>query len=114
MKYSDQQRIAKMRETAEKLLRYVSEENITPDRIFAEETVQWTVTTPLYNIGEHAANLTEDFKSQHPDIPWVKIAGLRHRLVHHYEDTNWTVICAIIYDVLPPFLDALKTLCPTF
>ncbi len=110
MKYSDQQRVAKMLETTEKLLRYVSEENITPDRIFAEETVQWTVTTPLYNIGEHAANLTEDFKDQHPDIPWVKIAGLRHRLVHHYEDTNWTVICAIIYDVLPSFLEELKKL----
>lgn len=53
MKYSDQQRVAKMRETVEKLLRYVSEEGITPDRIFAEETIQWTVTTPLYNIGEH-------------------------------------------------------------
>ena len=39
-----------------------------------------------------------------------RIAGLRHRLVHHYEDTNWTVTCAIIYDVLPPFLDSLKTL----
>ena len=49
MKYSDQQRIAKMRETTEKLLRYVAEENITPDRIFAEETVQWTVTTPVSN-----------------------------------------------------------------
>jgi uncharacterized protein with HEPN domain len=47
------------------------------------------------------------------DIPWVKIAGLRHRLVHHYEDTNWTVICAIIFDVLPSFLDELKKLCPT-
>ena len=46
MKYSDQQRIAKMRETVEKLLRYVSEEGITPDRIIAEETIQWTVTTP--------------------------------------------------------------------
>ena len=29
---------------------------------------------------------------------WIKIAGLRHRLVHHYEDTNWIVICAIIFD----------------
>ena len=55
MKYSDQQRIEKMRETTEKLLRYVEKENITPERIFAEEAVQWTVTTPLYNIGEHAA-----------------------------------------------------------
>lgn len=53
MKYSDQQRIAKLRETTGKLLRYVAEENITPDRIFVEETVQWTVTTPLYNIGEN-------------------------------------------------------------
>ena len=103
MKYSDQQRIEKMRETTEKLLRYVEKENITPEIIFAEEAVQWTVTTPLYNIGEHAANLSEDFK----------IAGLRHRLVHHYEDTNWTVICAIIFDVLPSFLDELKKLCPT-
>ena len=108
MKYSDQQRIEKMRETTEKLLRYVEKENITPERIFAEEALQWTVTTPLYNIGEHAANLSEDFKKQYPDIPWVKIAGLRHRLVHHYEDTNWTVICAIIFDVLPSFLDELK------
>ena len=108
MKYSDRQRVEKMRETAETLLRYLETEHITPERVFEEEPVQWTVTTPLYNIGEHAANLTEEFKSQYPDIPWVKIAGLRHRLVHHYEDTNWTVICAILFDVLPPFLDALK------
>ena len=34
MKYSDQQRVEKMRETAEKLLRYVEKENITSERIF--------------------------------------------------------------------------------
>ena len=45
MKYSDQQRIEKMRETTEKLLRYVEKENITPEIIFAEEAVQWTATT---------------------------------------------------------------------
>lgn len=69
MKYSDQQRIEKMRETTEKLLRYVEKENITPEKIFAEEAVQWTVTTPLYNIGEHAANLSEDFKKQYACCP---------------------------------------------
>lgn len=110
MKYSDQQRIVKIRETTEKLLDYVNAANITPDKIFEEEFVQWTVTTPLYNIGEHVANLTDEFRTAHPDIPWIKIAGLRHRLVHHYEDTNWTVICAIIFDVLPGFLEELKKL----
>ena len=34
------------------------------------------MTTPLYNIGEHVYDLSEDFKKAHSDIPWVKIAGL--------------------------------------
>ena len=110
MKYSDQQRIQKIRETTEKLLAYIQRENITPEKIFHEEPIQWAVTTPLYNIGEHVSNLTDAFKQDHPEIPWIKIAGLCHRLVHHYEDTNWTVICAIIYDVLPQFLVELNDL----
>ena len=33
MKYSDQQRIEKMRETTEKLLRYVEKENVILERV---------------------------------------------------------------------------------
>ena len=80
MKYSDQQRVEKIRETTEKLLDYVRTEHITPDVIFEKEPVQWAITTPLYNIGEHAANLSDGFRDAHPNIPWIKIAGLRHRL----------------------------------
>ena len=110
MKYSDQQRVEKIRETTEELLDYVRTEHITPDVIFEKEPVQWAITTPLYNIGEHAANLSDGFRDAHPNIPWIKIAGLRHRLVHHYEDTNWTVICTILFDILPGFLEELKKL----
>ena len=110
MKYSDEQRFAKIQETTEKLLNYIRRENITSERIFCEEPIQWAITTPLYNIGEHVTNLPPEFRNEHSTIPRVKIAGLRHHLVHHYEDTNWTVICTIIYDVLPKFLDKLKQL----
>lgn len=110
MKYSDAQRIEKIRETTQKLLAYIAAEAITPERIFAEEPLRWAITTPLYNIGEHVANLTDDFRATHDQIPWVKIAGLRHRLVHHYEDTNWTVICSIVFHVLPDFLNELDQL----
>ena len=66
MKYSDQQRIEKIRETIEKLLNYVQREQITPEKICNEETIQWTVTTPLDNIGEHVYNLLDEFKKNHP------------------------------------------------
>ena len=62
MKYSDQQRIEKIRETTGKLLNYAQREQITPEKICNEETIQWTVTTPLYNIGEHVYNLSDEFK----------------------------------------------------
>lgn len=108
MKYSDAQRIDKMRSTAEKLLSYLSEQNITREQVMEQETIRWTITTPLYNIGEHAYCLSDAFKGVHSEVPWSKISGLRHRLVHDYENTNWSLICTIIYEVLPEFLQSLK------
>lgn len=108
MKYSDEQRIEKMRETTQKLLAYLQREGITQETILSQEPVRWTITTPLYNIGEQAYQLSDEFKATHPEAPWAKISGLRHRLVHDYENTNWNLICSILYDVLPPFLDVLK------
>ena len=47
----------------------LSTEHITPDVIFEKEPVQWAITTPLYNIGEHAANLSDGFREAHSNIP---------------------------------------------
>lgn len=103
MKYTDDQRVEKIRETTEKLLTYLNNNAISQEDILSQEPLRWAITTPLYNIGEHAYQISDDFKEQYPDIPWTKIAGLRHRLVHDYENTNWTLICSILFDVLPAF-----------
>lgn len=110
MKYTDEQRLEKIRSTTEKLLAYLRDESVTPEQVVAEETVRWTITTPLYNIGEQVYNLSDEFKQSHSQIPWAKISGLRHRLVNDYDNTNWTLICAILFDELPGFLAALQKL----
>ncbi len=103
MKYTDEQRIEKIRSIVDKLLRYVEGNKITREDVAEDETVRWTLTTPLYNIGEHAYNLTTDFKKAHSEIPWSKISGLRHRLVHDYDDTNWDIVNDIVFKVIPEF-----------
>ena len=108
MKYSDEQRLEKIIEKTEALLQYIDKNGITEEIISSEEPVQWAITTPLYNIGEHAHNLSQSFKDAHSEIPWMKISGMRHRLVHDYEDTDWTIVCKTVFDVLPKFLDELK------
>ena len=110
MKYTDEQRIKKIIEKTEKLLLYISDNSITEDDVLNKEIVRWTITTPLYNIGEHAYYLSDEYKDKHEQIPWVKISGLRHRLVHGYEDTNWEIVNNIIFNILPGFLEDVKKL----
>lgn len=85
-------------------------EHIDRSRLLNDYRVQWQVTTPLYNIGEQVYCLSKEFKSAHPDIPWNGVAGLRHRLVHDYEGTNWTIISSIVFDELPEFLSQVNNL----
>lgn len=53
MNQSDRQRITKIIETGHRLLDYVQEQKMTRTDIETCFSVQWTITTPLYNIGEH-------------------------------------------------------------
>ena len=113
MKYSDEQRIKKMYDYAVRLQNYISENNVTKERLLNEIELQWlitTITTPLYNIGEHAYNLSKEYKLAHEDIQWNMIAGLRHRLVYDYEGTNWNIIADVVFEELPIFTEQLKNL----
>lgn len=51
-------------------------------------------------IGEAANALSDEFKSQRPEIPWRSIVDLRNVLTHHYWDTAWALIEQILDDDL--------------
>lgn len=110
MKYSDEQRIQKIYENASKLQNYIEEHNITKDALMNDYALQWLVTTPLYNIGEHVYNLSNEYKHEHSEIQWLVIAGLRHRLVHDYEGTNWNIIADVILNDIPELIEKLENL----
>ncbi len=108
MKYSDQQRIQRIYDNAVKLCEYIIDNQIKKEDLLEETTLQWLVTTPLYNIGEHAYNLSKDYKEAHRNIQWAMIAGVRHRLVHDYDGTNWNIIADVVFNELPILINQLK------
>lgn len=110
MKYSDEQRIHKIYENADKLQKYIKENCITKEALLSDYALQWLVTTPLYNIGEHVYCLSDEYKTAHPEIQWFMIAGLRHRLVHDYDGTNWNIIADVVFEELPVLIDQIKEL----
>jgi Protein of unknown function DUF86 len=46
--------------------------------------------------GEAARQVSRDFTTSHPEIPWENIIGMRHKVVHDYlgvdEDIVWQVV----------------------
>ena len=110
MKYTDRQRICKIYENADKLQLYITENKIEKEDLLNNYALQWLVTTPLYNIGEHAYHLSEQYKDSHDWIQWKMIEGLRHRLVHDYDGTNWFIIADVVFIEIPVLLEQLKSL----
>ena len=107
MNQPDSVRLKKIIDMAGKLLGYIRENHISEEQILSDYAVQWTITTPLYNIGEHTYNLSKELKAAHPEVPWSQITGMRHRLVHQYEDTNWSIISYVIFHELESYMNQL-------
>lgn len=101
MRYSDRQRVQKIYEYAVRLQKYIVENHIDKEALLNVLPLQWLVTTPLYNMGEHSYHLSTEYKAKHGEIPWAMIAGLRHRLVHNYDGTNWSIIADVVFEELP-------------
>ncbi|MBR2523542.1 MAG: DUF86 domain-containing protein [Clostridiales bacterium] len=109
MKYTDHDRLERIYIKGSELIQYIQDNSITREDLLSTTALQWLVTTPLYNIGEHVYYLSDEFKSVHSDIPWSMISGLRHRLVHDYEGTNWNIICDVVFNELPEFIKCVHS-----
>lgn len=112
MKYSDGQRINKIYENAVRLHEYITNNNIKREDLLTNIPLQWLVTTPLYNIGEHVYYLSDEYKEAHSEISWSMVSGLRHRLVHDYDydGTNWNIIVEVVFEELPILIEELRKL----
>lgn len=86
-------------EAAEKVKHYT--DDMTQMAFEHDERTTDAVVRNLEVIGEAANRLPEDFKGEHPEIEWVKIAGLRHRIVHEYFGVDLKIIWQIIKKDLP-------------
>ena len=68
------------------------------------------VVRNLEVIGEAARTVPEATRSQHPEVDWKKIAGLRNILIHQYFGVDAELIWDIIQNKLRPLEEQIQAM----
>jgi uncharacterized protein with HEPN domain len=66
-----------------------------------DEVLSLALTHLLQMIGEAARRVGPDFRSQHSNVPWAEIVGMRHRVVHDYLNIDQDIVWDVVKSDLP-------------
>ncbi len=72
-----------------------------------------TQSAALYQIpiiGEAVKRLSPQLRSQHPDIPWAAMAGMRDKLIHNYEGVDGERVSLTLQTSIPDLIQAIAPL----
>ena len=58
-------------------------------------------------IGEAANQVEKETRARHPQIPWSRIIGMRHRLIHEYDKMDQDILWDTIKHDLPALIAEL-------
>lgn len=52
-------------------------------------------------IGEASNNLSKEFIAEHDTIPWSDIIGMRHRIIHGYNNLDYEFLSQVVKKDIP-------------
>jgi uncharacterized protein with HEPN domain len=91
----------------ERIRQYTMDGKVT---FLSNGLLQDGVIRQLSVIGEAAAKLPQRLKTQHPQIPWKKIVGMRNVIVHEYSEVNIERIWETVEHDVPVLQRTIETM----
>jgi uncharacterized protein with HEPN domain len=108
MRDDDRVRIVHMIEAAESALSFVHDrERADLDR---DRMLLFGVVRAIEVIGEAAANVSQDTRTEAPAIPCPAIVSMRNRLIHAYFDIDHDIVWKTVTEEIPALLPSLRAL----
>ena len=101
-----------IKNSLEKIFRYTH--NMNYITFLADEKTRDAVERNFEIIGEAVKNLSDEFKSKYPHIPFRQIAGMRDKLIHDYFGVDYEIVWLTIENKLPQFESEIDKLIAEF
>ena len=75
-----------------------------------DNNLQLALSYLIQIIGEAARRVSAEFRQSHPKIPWAKIVGMRHRIVHDYIHVDFELVWEVTTADLPTLIKQLEAI----
>jgi uncharacterized protein with HEPN domain len=82
----------------------------TTEELAQDRKTQSAVIHELMVLGEAVKRLSREFRSQHPEIPWSKAAGMRDVMVHEYDAIDLNDVYLTVTRDVPALVEAVRPL----
>jgi len=86
--------------------------NMDRAAFLADAKTQAAVVHELLVLGEAAKRLSTEFTTRVPAVPWKAIAGMRDKLIHHYDAVDIEEVWKALSIDVPRLLETLAPLAP--
>lgn len=95
---------------ARKIKKFVR--NMDKAIFLTDDKTQYAVVCCIEIIGEATKRLSDDFRREHPSIPWKKIAGMRDRVIHRYDQVDLDVVWDVTQTETDNLITSIEPLIP--
>ena len=76
----------------------------------SDRMLLFAVVRAIEVVGEAAGKVTEETRTEAPEIPWAAIVSMRNRLIHGYFDIDPEIVWKTVSKELPDLLPRLQRL----
>ena len=73
-----------------------------------DKMLVYAVLRAVEIVGEAASKVTTGTQAAVPQIPWLAIVGMRHRLVHAYARVDLDIVWKTVQQDIPPLKTAIE------
>lgn len=87
-------------------------EGMDYDEFVHDQRNMWAVYSQIIVIGEAATRISGEFRQIHPHVPWKNMIGMRHRLIHGYDEIKWRKVWETVIEDLPGLKSVIEPLIP--
>ncbi len=108
--HQDQSYLLDIAKLCQTMLRLTA--NMTEAEFQRDERTQLAILYEITILGEVVKRLSAEFRDRHSTIEWRKIAGMRDRLVHDYDEVKLDLVWAVVKINIPQLLQYITPLLP--